>query len=266
MAEILQKNLFRYGIITFVALIFIIDIPHVVTVFFGATSSYHQKAISTAFMSTFGIFELVLFSIMFHFFRKYPARRVRLISVLACHIILVMIIPMVMHDHSWMGLSYPWPQTLIAFDRSTPYMVMVASLIIGFAITPIVTLLWGRKAFCGYVCPQGAFYSESLGRLFHPKPGRFPRLRRYGPLVYFTLMLFGLVSMLLLPQTHDTVRSLQKVMFFFVPQVLYLVVGIPLVGARSYCTHLCPLGFELRLMLKMKKALRRKGMSGSKPA
>jgi polyferredoxin len=134
---------------------------------------------------------------------------------------------------------------------------LIASLIIGFIIIPIITLKWGAKAFCGYVCPHGGFYSECFGRLFNPKPGTLKIIARTGPPAYFALMIIALALIFLIPSTFDIVRTAQKNLFFLLSQVLYFCIGIPLIGARSYCTHICPLGLEIRWIARMKMKLKK---------
>lgn len=252
------KPLFRSALLIFIAAMFLTDIVLMIIGSSSLSESYHQRAINVAFRSAFGVFELVMIGVMIYFIRKYPARRLRLLSLLFFHVIGVLVIPMGTRNFSWMALSFPWPQTLLPFDRATPHPVFIASLIVGFLVIPLITLLWGRKAFCGYVCPLGGFYSESLGRLFNPKPGRLKWLQKVGPPFFYLMMTAALVTLIVFPETLDSLRTAHKLLFFAISQVLYFTLGIPLVGARSYCTHVCPLGYEIGWIVRLKNRMKNK--------
>jgi polyferredoxin len=255
---------FRNALLIFIVAIFSLDIYRRLTDFAVFSQSYHQHALNAVFRSTFGVFELAMIGIMIYFIRNYPARRIRLLSLLFFHIVGVLVIPMMTRNFTTMAIFYPWPHTLTAFDHASPAIVLIVSLIMGFIIIPLITLKWGGKAFCGYVCPHGGFYSESFGRLFNPKPGKLKLLRKWGPPVYFILMLVALAAILLIPTTLDPIRTVQKQVFFLLSQVLYFVIGIPLVGARSYCTHFCPLGLEINWIVRWKNRMKIKNRSKGK--
>jgi hypothetical protein len=247
-----KKKVFRTLLLVFIASIFLVDISQRLADFSLLSQSYHQKSAAVAFRSAFGLFELSMIGIIIYFIRKYPTRRMRLLSLLFFHVAGVLALPMMTRNFTFMALLFPWPQTLLPFDHATPKIVLIASLTIGFIIIPLMTLKWGAKAFCGYVCPLGGFYSESFGRLFNPRPGKLKLMVRFGPPVIFALMTVALALIFLVPTTFEFVRTVQKQFFFLISQVLYFLVGIPLIGARSYCTHVCPLGLEIRSIVQLK--------------
>ncbi len=237
----------------FVTSIFVADalkIMHDLSLIGG---SAHQEMITKFFRSSFGLFELIMFCLIIFYMLKYPGRRLRLASLLFFHVTFILIIPMALRDFTWMAVLYPWPQTLLAFDPKTPTLVLALSLIVGFVVVPLLTFKWGAKGFCGYVCPHGAYYSEAYGRLYNPTPGRWKLVRRTVPVIYFTAMVAVALLILFVPQSLDPVRKAQKVTFFATSQFIYLIVGVPWIGARSYCTHFCPLGYEVSLLLKIKR-------------
>jgi len=238
----------------FVTTIFVVDLVKIAMDVSLVAKSLHQQFLNTFLRSTFGAFELIMGGLIAYFAVKHPARRARLVSVAIFHYASVLALPLAFRDFTWMAVLYPWPQTLLAFDPRTTTLVAVLSLGVGFMGVPAMTLAWGAKGFCGWVCPHGAFYSEAFGRLFSPPAGRLPWLRRYGPPAYFLFMALALASIFLLPSATDPVRQVQKVVFFLGSQFLYLVVGMPLVGPRSYCTHLCPVGLEVGWIVRARRS------------
>lgn len=237
----------------FISLVLVTDLYQILEDLSILAYSYHQKALSVFFRSSFGLFELIMLALMVYFIRKYPERRKRLISLIFFHVTGILILPMATRDFTWMSLSYPWPQTFIAFDRLTSPVVFLMSIIISFLIIPAVTWKWGAKAYCGYICPHGAFYSESYGRLFRPSPGKINWLKKFGPPFYFILMSGALILILIDPETLEPIRRTQKLVFFCISQLFFLVIGIPVIGARSYCTHFCPLGYAIRGIIHLKR-------------
>ncbi len=246
----------------FVCSIFIADMVKIVFDLSLVSGSVHQVFLTQFFRSSFFLFELIMGGMIVHFYLKFPKRRGRLLSVSAFHYLSVLVLPLALRDFTWMAVLYPWPMTLLAFDQKTTALVSTLSLIVGFVVVPVLTLTWGAKGFCGYVCPHGAFYSEAYGRLFSPPPGRLPRLRRWFPPLYFLAMTVALLAILVLPGALDPVRQVQKVAFFLTSQMFYLIIGIPFLGARSYCTHFCPTGFGVRQLLRFKRW--RSGMAAQK--
>ncbi len=242
----------------FVTAIFVADALKILYDLSLIGGSAHQEMLTKFFRSSFGAFELIMLFLIIYFMVKHPTRRARLISLALFHVTFVLVIPMALRDFTWMAVLYPWPQTLLAFDPKTPSIVLGLSLFVGFAVVPILTLKWGAKGFCGYVCPHGAYYSEAYGRLYHPKPGRLKWMKKYFPALYFAAMVVAALLIVLMPDSLDPVRRTQKVAFFITSQFLYLIVGVPLVGSRSYCTHFCPLGYEVGLLLKIQSHLRRR--------
>jgi polyferredoxin len=51
-------------------------------------------------------------------------------------------------------------------------------------------------------------------------------------------------------------RSVQKFVYFFTAEFFYFVIGIPLLGGRSYCRLICPMGYWVRLLVRVKRKLK----------
>jgi polyferredoxin len=246
------RRILKFLLWLFVTVIFVVDFIKIILDLSSVSGSVHQRFLTTIFRSSFFVFELIMGGLIIYFMVKRPQARLRLLSLAVFHYASVLVLPLAFRDFTWMAVLYPWPQTLLAFDPKTTAMVSLLSLVVGFAAIPALTLLWGAKGFCGYVCPHGAFYSEAYGRLFTPPPGRLDGLKKYFPPLYFLAMSIALALILAVPAALEPVRNTQKVAFFLTSQMFYLIIGAPLVGPRSYCTHFCPIGYEIKYLVKLK--------------
>lgn len=252
------RHVLRFFLWLFVVAIFIADFVKILLDLSSVSGSVHQRFLAAFFHSSFFLFELIMGGLIAYFMVKRPNSRLRLLSLAVFHYATVLVLPLAFGDFTWMAVLYPWPQTLLAFDPKTTVLVSTLSLAVGFLVVPVLTFRWGAKGFCGYVCPHGAFYSEAFGRLFSPPAGRLRALKKYFPPVYFLAMSAALVLILAVPSSLDPVRNTQKLLFFLTSQFFYLVIGVPLVGPRSYCTHFCPVGFEIAWLIRLSMYVRRK--------
>ena len=210
------------------------------------------KIISYFYWSGLLLVEIVLAVLAIYYFVKEPSRRIRLITLSICHFTVFLALPLALNDWAYTAVLYPWPHTLQAFDAKTSKTILWLSLFVGFGIIPLISYIWGRKAFCGYICPHGAFISETYGRIFKQHPGRLAILNKFIPPIYFSLMTVALLVILILPETLTSVRSFQKVVFFITAELLYFVFLVPLVGGRSYCNLICPLGYAIKQISSFK--------------
>ena len=219
---------------------------------------HKQLGLANAFFwSSLFLIEMIMAGLVIIFIVKYPSRRKRLVILSACHFSVILLLPVVFNNWSWTCLLYPWPHSLQAFDPKTPQAALLLSSVMGFFIVPLITLKWGAKGFCGYICPHGAFFSETYGRVFSKRYKGFDWLRRYFPPIYFTIMTASLIAIIFFPDTITQLRSVQKMVYFITAEFLYFVICIPLFGGRSYCTLFCPMGYYVNGIVKLKNRLGR---------
>ena len=217
---------------------------------------YGHKPLTMAnafFWSSLFLIEIIMGGLVIHYMIKYPHRRLRLFILSFCHFTVILLLPMVFDDWSWTCLLYPWPHSLQAFDPHTPVIAFYISLCVGFIIVPLVTFRWGVKGFCGYMCPHGAFFSETYGRVFPSHHTRLNKIPAIIPPAYFFLMIGTLAMILGIPDTVGPARSIQKLVYFFTAEFLFFVIGIPLLGGRSYCRLICPMGYFVLLLVRAKR-------------
>lgn len=222
------------------------------------TTHSHKFMVNIIFRSIFLTIEIIIVSIAIYFMVKKPQRRVRLLSLLSLHVLTIICLPLATRDFGWMEVLLPWPLTMMAFDPRISNAVSFCSLIMGFVVVPLLTIKWGVKGFCGYVCPLGGLYSETYGRLFSNPIGRLKSVGRVLPAIYFCFMALSLFLIWYQPAFITPLRKIQIVIVFITAHFFYLVIGIPLVGARSYCNLICPLGYEIRKIVQIKHSLLKK--------
>ncbi|WP_155310417.1 4Fe-4S binding protein [Desulfosarcina ovata] len=205
------------------------------------------------FWSCLLLIELAMAGLSVYFFITHPKRRIRLAVLSLCHFTVILALPMIFNNWSWTCLLYPWPHSLQSFDPATPRSAMVISLFIGFLFVPFVSYWWGARLFCGYLCPHGAFFSETYGRLFSRRPGKFLKLGRIIPPFYLALMAAALIAFICVPDIIEPMRTAQKLLYFITAEFFYFVIGIPLLGGRSYCVLICPMGYFIRQIRAFKR-------------
>jgi hypothetical protein len=241
---------------------FLFDSYLLITKMAPADQHSHQFLMNMLLRTVFLIIEIIIISLAIYFIIKRPKRRVRLISLLSFNLLTVAVLPMLTRDFAWMGALLPWPITLLAFDPSTSTVLSIFSIVFGFLVVPVLTVKFGAKGFCGYICPIGGIYSETYGRLFTNPPGKFKSLGDIIPPIYFTLMLISLFLIWFDPALISPIRRIQIITLFLTSHFFYFVIGIPLIGGRSFCTLLCPLGYEIRKIVKYKNRFLKKRLTG----
>jgi len=147
--------------------------------------------------------------------------------------------------------------------------------VLGFTL--VVTLLFGRGVFCGWLCPFGALQDvmSHLSRWFNIRRLEIPSAvnRRLWALKYFVLI--GLVSLTFFnPVYLATAIEVEPfntaIMSHFVRSWPYtafaiLILGISLFVERPFCRYLCPLGTGLAIAgrIRVLEWLKRRPECGS---
>ncbi len=124
----------------------------------------------------------------------------------------------------------------------------------------IVSIVWGRGVFCGWVCPYGAMTEllHKLGRVFRLPEFELPdaihtklRYLRYG--VFAVLLVVFLIS----PIWGETMAEIEPFKSTFLVYAWKrpwgflvwwsLLLGVSLFWWRPFCRYLCPLGGALAI-------------------
>ncbi len=133
-------------------------------------------------------------------------------------------------------------------------------LFVSWIFIAIVTVIWGRGVFCGWVCPYGAL-SELLfkfGRLVRLPEFELPE-RYHLKLRYFRYVVLAVLVVTFLYSTEigEKLAEIEpfKTTFFVEPWTRsigfiiwwLLLLGLSLVWFRPFCRYVCPLGAGLAL-------------------
>jgi polyferredoxin len=66
-------------------------------------------------------------------------------------------------------------------------------------------------------------------------------------------MTLALFSILFKPALIIPLRSVQKYVYFMTAEFFYFVIAIPLLGGRSYCRLICPMGYLMKRIVRLKR-------------
>lgn len=124
----------------------------------------------------------------------------------------------------------------------------------------VVTVIWGRGVFCGWVCPYGALHELTfhLGRVLRlpnlELPDRWHLILRN---LRYVVLLVLIVAYLFEPEIGERMAEVEpfKSTFFVAPWTRHIglfiwwlvLLGAGLFTFRPFCRYLCPLGAALAL-------------------
>lgn len=124
----------------------------------------------------------------------------------------------------------------------------------------IVTVIWGRGVFCGWICPYGAMNELTfrIGRLLHLPQFELPdRVHKPARYLRYAVLAILLGAFLYQPELGEKLAEVEPFKStFFVPAwtrhwALFawwsVWVGWSLFTYRPFCRYLCPLGASLAI-------------------
>jgi polyferredoxin len=156
-------------------------------------------------------------------------------------------------------IEYLYPATL---SELPPYFV-VYSLLASFVAVPALTLTFGKRWYCSWICGCGAL-TNTFGdpwRHLSSKSERawaFERISIHAVLV-LAVLTTGIVAARFFwgadyPAFAAFADRLQSVYAFFVGAILSGIVGVavyPILGPRVWCRYFCPMAALLGLLQKL---------------
>lgn len=215
----------------------------------------------------------------FFFLRKHGNSRyqkIRTWTVILMQTIFAFSIPMVMEIFGSKGyiftlfwplkINYLYPSTIFEY----PVLIIVYAFLSSLILVPILTLLYGKRWYCSWVCGCGGL-AETAGDSYRHLSSKSSRAWKFEQISIYTVMLFAFAATALViinwglhyehngqwVTDHTTfdfvVSKIQGTYQFLVVAMLSGVLGVglyPLMGSRVWCRFFCPLAALMGLIQK----------------
>jgi len=215
----------------------------------------------------------------FFFLRKHgnsPYQMIRTWSVILVQTIFAFSIPLVMEIFGSKGYLFTlfWPLKINYFYPATifeyPVLIIVYAFLSSLILVPLMTLLYGKRWYCSWVCGCGGL-AETAGNSYRHLSSKSSRAWKFEQISIYTIMLFAFAATALVIinwglhheqngqwvtdyTTFDFVASkVQGTYQFLVVAMLSGVLGVglyPLMGSRVWCRFFCPLAALMGLIQK----------------
>ena len=194
--------------------------------------------------------------------------QVRIAVNVAIQVALGFTLPFVMHLFGERDIyfSYLWPLKIENFypqDLSHyPAYFAVYSLIASLVVAPLLTLRFGKRWYCSWVCGCGGL-ANTFGDPFRHLTSKSTAAWRFERVSIHTVMVLAVVTTLLVVLDffvgehvgwiHGAAEPVRRVYGLVVGAILAGVVGVgfyPLFGPRLWCRNFCPMAAMLGLIQK----------------
>lgn len=194
--------------------------------------------------------------------------QVRIGVNVAVQVILGFTLPFVMHlfgepdfyfSYLWpLKIEYLYPQTLSQY----PVYFAVYSIVASLVVVPLLTLRFGKRWYCSWVCGCGGL-ANTFGDPYRHLTSKSTKAWRFEKVTVHMVMVLAVVTTLLVvadfffgagsAALHAVAEPVRRVYGFVVGAVLAGVVGVgfyPIFGPRVWCRNFCPMAAMLGLMQK----------------
>jgi len=204
-------------------------------------------------------------------------QKIRTISLIVVQIVFAYSIPLVMEMFDSKGFIFSlfWPLKLDylspKYILDYPILVMVYAFISSLVVVPILTLLYGKRWYCSWVCGCGGL-AETAGDPFRHLSDKRVKAWKFEQFSIHTVLILALITTALVIinwtvhyenaaglwvteyQLFDVIASkIQGVYQFVVVALLSGVLGVglyPLMGTRIWCRFFCPMAALLGIIQK----------------
>ena len=186
-------------------------------------------------------------------YRRHRLKYIRnfLLTTIAVQFVLCLAIPYwVLQKSMPLNSSWPYfPEVLWTTGSLAVWYYLVS-----FAVIPVLVYLYGRRAWCTYICGTGAL-AETIGDRYRTCGAKAVQLP--GGLVYFkwlVLALSALVTVIALSgyAGNKTFNLVFLVVFILILRTLLMqavnIILMPRLGTRAWCRYFCPQGLLLGLI------------------
>lgn len=155
-------------------------------------------------------------------------------------------------------IEYMYPRTLSSF----PIYIILYSMFASFVIVPILSILYGKRWYCSWVCGCGGL-ANTFGEPWRHLSSKTKRSWTFEKFSVHAVLVLSFVVTLLVaasfmlgtksPELNEAARTLQGWYGFWVVALLSGIVGVglyPIGGTRVWCRFFCPMAALIGLTQK----------------
>lgn len=156
-------------------------------------------------------------------------------------------------------IDYFYPQTILEY----PQLIVLYSFVASLVAVPVLTLLYGKRWYCSWVCGCGAL-ANTLGDPWRHLSDKSPRAWRFEKVSVHSILVLAIVTTAIVlgnwaagdahPRFAAFAFRVQSVYGLVVGAILAGVIGVglyPLMGTRVWCRFFCPMAAMLGLLQKL---------------
>lgn len=194
--------------------------------------------------------------------------RIRIAVNVFVQVVLAFTLPFVMYvlvekdfyfSYLWpLKIEYLYPSTLAQF----PLYIVLYSVLASFVLVPVLTLLYGKRWYCSWVCGCGAL-ANTFGDPWRHLSDKSTRAWRIELVTVHTVLVLAVATTAIViadafigdtsPGFHAFAGPVKQTYGFVVGAILAGIVGVvvyPILGTRVWCRYFCPMAALLGVLQK----------------
>ena len=193
---------------------------------------------------------------------------VRTSVVIAVQVIIAFSIPVILDimEKPAYYFSYLWPVEIKNFYPSTiaqqPFLFVVYSFVAALILMPILTLLFGKRWYCSWVCGCGGL-ANTMGEPWRHLSQKSSAAWKFEKVSIHTVLVLAIVTTTvailsaLIPAHSELASVGEKLRHYYGLVVGIALAGIagvalyPIGGTRVWCRYFCPMAATLGLIQKL---------------
>lgn len=193
---------------------------------------------------------------------------VRTTVVIAVQVIFAFSIPLILDvmENPAYYFSYLWPLDIKNFYPSTiadqPFLFVIYSFVAALIVMPILTLLYGKRWYCSWVCGCGGLantFGEPWRHLSQKSSlaWKIEKIFIYSVLALAVITTVAAILSALIPAHSELAAAGQELRHYYGLIVGIALAGIagvalyPIGGTRIWCRYFCPMAAALGLIQKV---------------
>lgn len=207
-----------------------------------------------------------------YFLRRHGSSRYnrwRIAVNLAVQVLLAFLLPFLMEvlgqrsfyfSYLWpLKIEYLYPSVILKY----PILIVLYSLLGSFVAVPLLTLLFGKRWYCSWICGCGAL-ANTFGDPWRHLSSKSTRAWRFEQVSIHVVLVVTVAATVLISVNWavgeryagfaSVAFRVQEAYGFFVGFLLAAAVGVgfyPVLGTRVWCRFFCPMAALLGLLQKL---------------